>query len=83
LQGDSAIPLKYFDPSGWDLRFYGAYAGPIPLFRNCYQADMADIYRRGRDIRPLPFGIDYRHRVNTSNLMFASKKVKLLAGAPN
>ena len=83
LQGDSAIPLKYFDPSGWDLRFYGAYTGPIPLFRNCYQADMADIYRRGRDIRPLPFGIDYRHRVHTSNLMFASKKIKLLAGDSN
>ena len=83
LQGDSAIPLKYFDPSGWDLRFYGAYTGPIPLFRNCYQADMADIYRRGRDIRPLPFGIDYRHRVRTSNLIFASKKIKLLAGDSN
>ena len=23
LQGDSGIPLKYFDPAEWDLRFYG------------------------------------------------------------
>jgi hypothetical protein len=82
LQGDSGIPLRYFDPAGWDLRFYGTYAGPIPLFSNCYQADMANIYRRG-DIQPLPFGIDYRHRARTSNLMFASKKVKLQASAPN
>jgi len=82
LQGDSGIPLRYFDPAGWDLRFYGTYAGPIALFSNCYQADMANIYRRG-DIQPLPFGIDYRHRARTSNLMFASKRVKLQARAPN
>jgi hypothetical protein len=83
LQGDSGIPLRYFDPSMWNLQFYGTYAGPIPLFRNCYQADMANIYRRAQDIRPLPFGIDYRHRARTSNLMFASKKVKVLAFDPN
>jgi hypothetical protein len=80
LQGDSGIPLRYFDPAGWDLRFYGTYAGPISLFSNCYQADMANRYRRCEDIQPLPFGIDYRHRARTSNLMFAAKKVKLLAG---
>jgi hypothetical protein len=83
LQGDSGIPLKYFDPAGWDLRFYGTYTGPIALFSNCYQADMANMYRRGQDIQPLPFGIDYRHRARTSNLLFASKKVKQLADAPN
>jgi hypothetical protein len=83
LQGDSGIPLRYFDPDVWDLRFYGTYTCPIALFSNCYQADMATIYKRGQDIRPLPFGIDYRHRARTSNLMFASKKVNLLADAPN
>jgi hypothetical protein len=83
LQGDSGIPLRYFDPEGWDLRFYGTYSCPIALFSNCHQADMAKMYRRGQDIRPLPFGIGYRHRPRTSNLMFAAKKVKLLAGDPN
>ncbi|MDO9532601.1 MAG: hypothetical protein Q7O12_10800 [Deltaproteobacteria bacterium] len=83
LQGDSGIPLRYFDPAEWDLRFYGTYAGPIALFSNCHQADMATRYRKGQDIQPLPFGIGYRHRARTSNLMFASKKVKLLADAPN
>jgi len=83
LQGDSGIPLKYFDPAAWDLRFYGAYAGPIALFSNCFQPDMATRYRKGRDIQPLPFGIGYRHRARTSNLMFASKKVKVVADAPN
>ena len=83
LQGDSGIPLRYFDPAVWDLRFYGTYSCPIALFSNCYQADMAARYRRGQDIQPLPFGIDYRHRARTSNLMLASKKEKVLAGDPN
>jgi hypothetical protein len=83
LQGDSGIPLRYFDPAEWDLRFYGTYAGPIALFSNCFQPDMATRYRKGQDIEPLPFGIGYRHRARTSNLMFASKKVKVLADAPN
>jgi hypothetical protein len=83
LQGDSGIPLRFFDPADWDLRFYGTYSCPIALFSNCYQADMANRYKRGQDIQPLPFGIDYHHRTRTSNLMFAAKKVKLAAGAPN
>jgi hypothetical protein len=82
LQGDSGIPIKYFDPSVWNLRFYGTYAGPITLFSNCYQADMATVYKKG-GVPPLPFGFDYRHRVRTSNLMFASRKAKVVADAPN
>jgi hypothetical protein len=42
---------------------------------------LAEIYQQGTDVHPLPFGIDYRHRVNNSNLLFASKKLKLAAGA--
>jgi hypothetical protein len=83
LQGDSGIPIRYFDSAVWDLRFFGTYAGPIALFSNCYQADMAAQYKGRRDIQPLPFGIGYRHRARTSNLMFAAKKARVLAGDPN
>ena len=79
LQGDSGIPLKHFDAEEWNFRFYGTYAGPISLFSKCYQADMANRYRKGEDVQPLPFGIDYRHRARTSNLMLATKKTKGLA----
>jgi len=82
LQSDSGIPLRYFDPAVWNLRFYGTYAGPISLFSNCYQSDMADMYKT-QDPQPLPFGIGYRHRARTSNLMFASKKMKLVAADSN
>jgi hypothetical protein len=79
LEGDSAIPLKYFDRTAWNLRFFGAYTSPINYFKNYQQKDLAEIYQKGTDVLPLPFGIDYRHRVNTSNLMFASKKVESAA----
>ena len=77
LQSDSAIPLQYYDTSAWDLRFYGTYKGPIALFSNRFQRDLAAIYQRGQDIHPLPFGICYKHRPRTSNLMLASKKTNL------
>jgi hypothetical protein len=72
--------VAYFNPAVWDLRFYGCYKGPIALFHNRYQKDLAEIYQRGLDIQPLPFGICYRHRPRTSNLMFASKKASLAEG---
>lgn len=76
LEGDSAIPLKYFDRTAWNLRFFGTYTSPIHYFMKYQQKDLAEIYRKGTDVWPLPFGIDYRHRVKTSNLMFASKKIE-------
>jgi hypothetical protein len=76
LQTDSGIPLRHFDQTAWSLRFYGRYNCPIRLFSNCRQADMAEIYRKREDIQPLPFGFGYHHRVQTSNLMFASRKEK-------
>jgi hypothetical protein len=80
LEGDSAIPVKYFDRTIWNLRFFGTYTSPIARFKTFQQRDLVEIYRGGADVLPLPFGIDYCHRVNTSNLMFASKKGELAAG---
>ncbi len=75
LQGDSGIPLKYFDPAVWRLRFYGTYLPPIAPFQDrFYQQDLADIYAQGKDVFPLPFGIGYHFRPGTSNLMWAVKK---------
>ncbi|MFA5111992.1 MAG: hypothetical protein WC443_11335 [Desulfobaccales bacterium] len=77
LQDDSAIPFKYFDAGLWDLKFYGTYTGPITLFKNRNQPDLAEVYKKGKEVYPLPFGIGYRHRLRTSNLIFAFKKVNL------
>lgn len=80
LEGDSAIPVKYFDRTAWNLRFFGTYTSPIKFFKSFQQKDLAEIYKGGANVFPLPFGIDYCHRLNTSNLMFASKKVELASG---
>ena len=31
VQDDSGIPLAYFDPNKWNLRFFGVYLGPIDM----------------------------------------------------
>jgi hypothetical protein len=80
LQSDSAIPVKYFDRNVWNLRFFGTYTTPIDYFKNYEQKDLAEIYQQAADVYPLPFGIGYRHRVHTSNLMFAWKKAAAVAG---
>ena len=37
VQDDSGIPLAYFDPNKWNLRFFGVYLGPIDMFKQHYQ----------------------------------------------
>jgi hypothetical protein len=74
LQEDSGIPLRYFDPAVWDLRFFGAYTGAPSFFKHRYQDDLAKIYQAGKGIRTLPFGIGYHFRLNTSNLMWTTRK---------
>jgi hypothetical protein len=80
LATDTAIPVRYFQRTTWNLKFFGTYTNPIARFKSFQQKDLAAIYQKGTDVYPLPFGIDYCHRVNTSNLMFASKKVVLAGG---
>jgi hypothetical protein len=77
LQTDEGIPLRYFDQQKWDRSFYGKYSCPIQLFANCFQSDMASMYQNGQNAQPLPFGIGYHHRRDSSNLMLASRKVAL------
>ena len=74
LQEDSGIPVRYFDPSSWALQFYGTYRKPISSFKEYYQEDLARIYKTGRDVKPLPFGIGYHFLVDTANLLLASRK---------
>ena len=77
LQDDSGIPISYFDPLKWELQPFGNYVGPIPLFRNRYQASLARLFR-ARDRKGIDFGVGYQWRRNTSNLLLAIKKVPIL-----
>jgi len=72
LQDDSGIPVAHFKPDEWQLRPYGRYLGPIALFPDNHQRDLADLFRRGSS-PGIDFGIGYRFRPNESNLMLADK----------
>ena len=76
VQEDSGIPLKYFEPSDWNLRFYGHYVRPISTFKEAYQKDLASIYKADKKIKPLPFGFGYYYNPGEANLMFAERKSK-------
>ncbi|MDR3569434.1 MAG: hypothetical protein P4L43_15525 [Syntrophobacteraceae bacterium] len=74
VQEDSGIPLKFFEPSDWSLRFYGHYRKPIPTFKEAYQKDLASIYKADKKIEPLPFGFGYYYNPGEANLMVAERK---------
>ena len=64
----------------WDLRLFGSYPGPIPLFKNKTQPRLFELYRHS-DPPPLDFGIGYRHRRGESTLMVASRRPEAPADA--
>ncbi len=74
LQSDSGIPIKYFDPSIWNLKLFGAYKKPVPTFSDQYQKDLAELYQKTKNIRPLSFGLGYHHQPGTANLLLATRK---------
>ncbi len=73
LQDDSGIPLRYFDAGKWSMRFYGAYAPPLDLFKQHYQPEMAAVYSRIAQ-KPLDFGAGYAWNPKTANLLLATRK---------
>ena len=71
LQDDSGIPLGYFEARRWRFEAFGHYAGPIIMFANFYQPQMAELFKGAR---PIEFGIGYQWRKNESNLLLAQKE---------
>jgi hypothetical protein len=73
VQDDSGIPAKYFDQSKWAVRYFGSYPGPIDLFKQNYQPDLAAIYKNSHP-PALPFGFGYRWHPSQSSLIIATPK---------
>lgn len=73
LQDDSGMPVKHFDETKWERKFYGQYIAPIDLFASRYQPDLRKIYQTDKTIKPLDFGIGYKF-YKDSNLMLAIRK---------
>lgn len=73
VQDDSAIPLRAFDRSKWQLRFCGHYPGPIETFKKYYEADLAEAYHAAAPL-PMGFSFGYRWQPQESGLMLARPK---------
>ncbi len=58
IQDDSGIPFRSFDPKRWTVRLFGVYDSPINLFKEHYQADLAEAYQRANPA-PLGFAFGY------------------------
>ena len=73
LQDDSGIPVHYFTPDKWTLRFFGTYTGPIELFKNYNQPDLRHYYEASSPKR-LTFGFGYKWHDRSSTLFLAVRK---------
>jgi hypothetical protein len=73
MQDDSGIPLAYFDPNKWSLRFFGVYLGPIDIFKQHYQPRLRDLFGQSNPI-PIEFGFGYRWNYKEANLIVATRK---------
>lgn len=71
LQDDSGIPVRFFS-TGWNLRFFGPYQGPIRIFREFYQPDLAALTTNSNP-SPLPFGFGYRWKREEASLIVATR----------
>lgn len=71
VQDDSGIPVRYL-ASGWGFKAYGAYLGPIGLFRGKSQNEMKTVFK-DHFAGKLDFGVGYRWHPRESNLLVAVK----------
>lgn len=81
LQDDSGIPLRDLTSHKRALRLFGVYKGPIDLFQEFHQPDLETLFAQAAPA-PLPFGIGYRHRPGTSNLLLALRGPAAAQPAP-
>lgn len=80
-QDDSGIMWKDFPRESWDVRAYGWYPGPIPLFKQHYQADLAEYYR-STEVPVIPFGIGYQWHPGKSTLIYGVSKNMIRKAIP-
>jgi hypothetical protein len=73
LEDDSGIPIRYFTPDKWTLRFFGTYSGPIELFKNFYQSDLHQYYQASSP-KTLTFSFGYQWNRHNSTLILAVRK---------
>jgi hypothetical protein len=71
---DSGIPFRAFDTKRWTLRLFGAYRGPIDLFKKHAQPDLAALYTSSQPA-PLGFSFGYQWHPASSTLILATERM--------
>jgi hypothetical protein len=74
VEDDSGIPFKDFPSRDWDVIPYGDYTGPITLFKEHLQPDLAAYYKKTPH-QQLPFGSGYKFAASVSSLLVVKKKM--------
>lgn len=80
-QDDSGIPWRDFPRDAWDVRAFGWYPGPIALFKQHYQSDLADYYRNN-EVPAIPFGIGYQWHPRSSTLIYGVSRMMVRKAVP-
>jgi hypothetical protein len=73
LEDDSGIPIRYFTPDKWTLRFFGTYTGPIQLFKQFYQSDLHEFYQASSP-KSLTFSFGYQWNRHNSTVILGTRK---------
>ncbi len=73
MQDDTGLPWRMIDKNTFDVRLYGNYVTPIPIFRNYYQPDLVQAYQRDTTRKNVDFGLGYGNPTLT-NFLTARRK---------
>jgi hypothetical protein len=73
VEDDSGIPYRYLNPAKWRVRLFGNYHGPIELFKQYPQPELAEAFVRSA-APELHFGFGYRWQQRASCLLLARRK---------
>ena len=71
VEDDSGIPYHYFSQDVWDVLCLGRYPGPIPLFSNRFQKDLATAVHATNG-PALTFSFGYRWHPSESSIIIAT-----------
>lgn len=80
-QDDSGIPWRDFPRESWDVKAFGWYPGPIAIFKQHHQPDLADYYKNN-EVPMIPFGIGYQWRPKHSTLIYGVSKTVVRKAIP-
>ncbi|MCB1076365.1 MAG: hypothetical protein KDM64_00940, partial [Verrucomicrobiae bacterium] len=75
LQDASGVPYRDLNQSGLSLTLYGNYTGPLDIFGEHRQEDLAAAYREGRPhpVKPIDFGVGYLRSASNACLILARR----------